>query len=335
MERRRFLGTGLALGAAGTGPILQDLGEANRYPRQNRSALVAAIAAAHGVAANHVQLGSGSGEILQMTVQATPADAVVVTADRTFEEVGTYARVAGRRLVAVPLRRDLAHDVERMRAAAGSGPALVFICNPNNPTGTLTPCGEVEEWIAAADPRVTFLVDEAYFEFPEDPGYRSAAHLIATHSNVVVSRTFSKIHGMAGLRLGYALAQPATIAGLRLLACANNANTLALAAARASLADAAHRDLALASNRAARRILVATLDELGLEHMPSHTNFVMHRIPGELAQYNGRMREAGFLVGRPFPPLTEWSRVSLGTPDEMERFVGALRAFRGRGWVSR
>ena len=378
MERRRFLRTGLALGAAGSGlatlpscvrrpapaaaavgprrgtngpirlnsnenplglspaarqAVLQDLGEANRYPRQARADLTQAIAALHGVGADHVQLGAGSGEILQMTVQATPPDAVVVTAHPTFEEVGGYARVAGRRLVTVPLRADWAHDVARMRAAAGTGPALVFICNPNNPTGTLTPCSEVEAWIAEADPRVTFLVDEAYVEFPEDAAYRSAVPLIARHPNLVVSRTFSKIHAMAGLRLGYALAQPATIARLRLLACGNNANGLALAAARASLGDTAHQERTLAANRAARRLLTDTLDALGLEHLPSHTNFVMHRIPGELAQYNARMREAGFLVGRAFPPLLSMSRVSLGTPDEMELFAAALRDFRRRDWV--
>ncbi len=323
----------LGLSPAARQAVLQDLGEANRYPRQARTDLTQAIAARHGVGPDHVQLGAGSGEILQMTVQATPPDAVVVTADPTFEEVGGYARVAGRRLVTVPLRADWAHDVARMRAAAGNGPALVFICNPNNPTGTLTPCGEVEAWIAEADPRVTFLVDEAYVEFPEDAGYRSAVPLIARHPNLVVSRTFSKIHAMAGLRLGYALAQPATIARLRLLACGNNANGLALAAARASLGDTAHQERTLAANRAARRLLTDALDALGLEHLPSHTNFVMHRIPGELAPYNARMREAGFLVGRPFPPLTTMSRVSLGTPDEMELFAAALRDFRRRDWV--
>lgn len=323
----------LGLSPAARQAVLLDLGEANRYPRQARADLVQAIASHHGVGTDHVQLGAGSSEILQMAVQATPPDAVVVVAEPTFEEVGGYARVAGRRLVSIPLRSDWAHDIARMRAAAGSGPALVFICNPNNPTGTLTPCGEIEDWIAQADPRVTFLVDEAYVEFPEDAGYRSAVPLVARYPNVVVSRTFSKIHAMAGLRLGYALAQPATIARLRLLACGNNANGLALAAARASLGDTAHQERTLAANRAARRLLTEALDALGLEHLPSHTNFVMHRIPGELAPYNARMREAGFLVGRAFPPLLTMSRVSLGLPEEMERFAAALREFRVRDWV--
>ena len=380
MERRQFLGTSLALGAAGTGlltatgcatgasrtapmaggvvrplrggpvrlsanenplglsplarrAILEDMGEGNRYPRQSRLDLLDALAAKHGVATDQLQLGTGSTEILQMAVQATPPEATVVIADPTFEDVARYAAASGRRLASIALRADGAHDVERMRAAAGAGPALVFVCNPNNPTGTLTPCDEVEAWIAAADERVTFVVDEAYFEFVEDPRYRSAAPLIASHPNVVVVRTFSKIHAMAGLRLGYALAQPATIWRLKLWACGNNANEFVLAAGRASLGDTAFHERTLASNRVARDILIRALDELDLAHLPSHTNFVMHRIRGELAAYIQHMREAGFLVGRPFPPMLDHSRVSIGLPEEMEQFVEALRAFRARAWV--
>ena len=376
MERRSFIGTSLALGAAGTGllgacapatrtaaaagavrpqrggpvrlsanenplglsplarrAIMEDLGEGNRYPRQARLELLDALAAKHGVPTDHIQLGTGSTEILKMAVDATPPDAVVVIAEPTFEDVAHYANSAGRRLALVPLRPDGAHDLERMRAAAGAGPALVFICNPNNPTGTLTSCDDVEAWIAAAPEQITFLVDEAYFEFPEDPRYRSAAPLIASKPNVVVSRTFSKIHAMAGLRLGYALAQPATILRLRLFACGQNANELALVAGRASLGDDDFHARTLASNRAARTILLGTLDTLGLTYLPSHTNFVMHRIRGELTDYIARMREAGFQVGRPFPPMLDHSRVSLGLPEEMERFVEALRGFRARSWV--
>jgi histidinol-phosphate aminotransferase len=373
MERRRFLGASIALGAAGSalltgcapaagasrvaprgegGPvrlnsnenplglspaarqaILEGLGESNRYPRQWRTDLIAALAAKHGLTPQHVQLGTGSTEILQMAVQATPEGSVIVIAEPTFEDVAKYAAASGRRLAAIPLRSDWAHDVAAMRRAAGSGPALVFVCNPNNPTGSITPCAEVDAWIADADRRITFIVDEAYFEFVADAGYRSATPWIASRPNVVVVRTFSKIQGMAGLRLGYALAQPATIQQLRLMACGNNANQLALAAGRAALGDTAFHERSVASNRAARTVLTAALDQLGLAHLPSHTNFVMHRIAGPLPAYIERMREAGFLVGRPFPPMTDYSRVSVGLPEEMEQFAVTLRSFRSRNWV--
>jgi histidinol-phosphate aminotransferase len=176
-------------------------------------------------------------------------------------------------------------------------------------------------------------VDEAYFEYAEDRLYRSAQGWIATRPNVVVLRTFSKIHAMAGMRLGYALAQPATARRLRAWGCANNANQIVAAAGRASLTDTAFHERSLATNRAARRILTECLDELSLEHLPSHTNFVMHRIPGDLATHISRMRERGFLIGRQFPPLTSWSRVTIGLPEEMAEFAAELRGFRARGWV--
>lgn len=323
----------LGLSPAARRAILESLGEGNRYPRQARIDCIAALAARHGLTPDHVQLGAGSTEILQMAVQATPEGAVVVTADPTFEDVGRYAAASGRRLVTVPLRADWAHDVGRMRDAAGSGPALVFICNPNNPTGTLTPSAEVDDWIRAADARVTFLVDEAYFEFAEDAGYHSSTSWIASNANVIVVRTFSKIHAMAGMRLGYALAQPATIAKLRAMQSSNNVNQLALAAGIASLGDNGFHERSLASNRAGRRILARTLEGLGLTALPSHANFVMHRIPGTAAEHQERMRSVNVLVGRPFPPLVNYARVSIGLPEEMERFAQILADFRGRGWV--
>lgn len=373
MERREFFGTGLAVGGtalltggcaprtattvsggvapqagpvrlasnenplglspAGRRAILEGLGESNRYPRQKRTDLIEALARKHAVPTPQVQLGAGSTEILQMAVQGTPADAVIVFAEPTYEDVARYASASGRRVAAVPLRADMAHDIGRMREAAGNGPALVFICNPNNPTGTITPCNEVDAWIQSAGERTTFIVDEAYFEFVDDPAYRSAISWIATRPNVVVVRTFSKVYGMAGLRLGYALGQPAIIQRLRLFACQNNANELALAAGLASLGDTTFAERSVAANRAGRAKLTAALDELGLAWLPSHTNFVMHRISGDVAAYNQRMLEAGFRVGRPFPPMLNYSRVSIGLSQDMDRFVDTLRAFRRQSWL--
>jgi histidinol-phosphate aminotransferase len=367
MQRRTFVQSGLALSAAACAPALRGapragapvlrpirlasnenplglspaarqaalaaLAEGNRYPREARQQLLEAVAAKHGVPADHVQLGAGSTEVLQMAVQALPAGAAVVVADPTYEDVPQYAATSGRRVVKVPLRADWSHDLDRMREAAEAAEsALVFICNPNNPTGTLTPCDAVERWVREAGERTLLVVDEAYFEYVEEPGYRSMLPLIAGHPNVIVVRTFSKIHAMAGMRLGYALAQPATIRRLRAWACNNNANQLVLAAGRASLGDVAWHERSLASNRAARRILTECLDELGLDHLPSETNFVMHRVPGELGAYLQRMRQRGIWLGRPFPPLLGWNRVSIGLPEEMAEFAAELRGIvRGDG----
>jgi histidinol-phosphate aminotransferase len=222
-----------------------------------------------------------------------------------------------------------------MRALARDaiGPVLVYICNPNNPTGTLTASKDLDAWIAEAPERVLFAVDEAYYEFVSDPSYWSAEKWIATHKNVFVVRTFSKIYAMAGLRLGYALAHPEAADRLSRYSAGNNANYLALVAAQASLSDRPFEQKSLDTNRAGLRVAHRCLDELGLEYLPSHTNFLMHRIQGDLATYNRRMRERDVIVGRAFPPMLSYSRVSIGLPEEMEVWAEALRSFRKQGWV--
>jgi histidinol-phosphate aminotransferase len=259
-----------------------------------------------------------------------------VIADPTFEDVPGYAAPWNLDVVKVPLRPDHSHDLERMaaQAARADGPAMVYICNPNNPTGTLTPCDEVDAWIERASDQVTFLIDEAYLEYAESASsYWSEMKWIASRPNVVIVRTFSKIFGMAGMRLGYGIAHPDTAARLRALASHSNANHLACMAALASLADQGLVSRSLEVNARARRAVTEVLDELELAHLPSHTNFMMHRINGELDAYRTRMEDAGYLVGRPFPPMLQYNRVSFGLPEDMEGFADTLRTFRQRGWV--
>lgn len=218
-----------------------------------------------------------------------------------------------------------------MRETAGRGPSVVYLCNPNNPTGTITRSADVDAWIADAPESTLFLLDEAYFEYADDPRYHGGLGWVASHPNVVVVRTFSKIHGMAGLRLGYGVAHPETAARLRSFICANNTNVLACAAGLASLESDGWVERSLSVNAEARAIAVATLDELGLEHMPTQANFIMHRVPGDVRDHIARMREAGVRVGRAFPPLHSWNRVSFGLPEEMDRWSEAMRSMRARG----
>ncbi len=374
MKRRMFLRTGLAIGAAGIAgsygllpefaharasdpdgvlrlnsnenplgvapagrrAIVEAIEEANRYPRERRGELVQALAKLHGVGPENVVLGNGSTEILQMAVQAySTADARLILADPTYEDVPWYAQPFPFQLEKVPLDGRLAHDLGRMRERAESGRhrVLVYLCNPNNPTGTLTPSAEIDAWIDSSREDTYFLVDEAYYDYCEDPGYWSCFKWIEDRPNVIVSRSFSKIYGMAGMRLGYAIAHKETAKRLREFIGRNNANQLALAAAIASLADVDLVRRSREANSQGKRILRDCLDELSLECLPSHTNFVMHRIPGDLETYQKRMAEAGALVGRKFPPMLEYNRLSIGLPEEMERFAEILRGFRSKGWV--
>lgn len=317
--------------------VIDGIEVANRYPHALHHETVDALAQHHQLSAGQIVLGAGSSEVLQMAVQAfAQQKATFVIADPTFEDVQGYAAPWGLKLVRVPLRKDHAHDLGRMREAvtAAGGPAVVYVCNPNNPTGTLTPVKELDAWIEAADEQVTFLVDEAYFEFAEGmPGFGSVVRWTSKRRNVVVTRTFSKIHAMAGLRVGYGLAHVDTAARLRDLQSHNDCNALGLLAAKASLADQDFVKQSLACNAEARAVVEGVLKELGLGFLPSCANFVMHEIKGDLHQYIGRMREQGIMVGRPFPPMLGHNRVSLGTAEEMTRFADTLRTFRKQGQV--
>jgi len=327
----------LGLAPAARQAVIDNIPNANRYPFAVVSPLKKALAAKHGVAEESLVLGAGSTEVLQMAVQVMgQGNATFISADPTYEDVPSYAKPWDLRVEKVPLRADHSHDIGRMREVANrvDGQVLVYICNPNNPTGSLTRCSEIDEWIGSASERTNFLVDEAYFEYAEkEPGYWTSLKWIADRPNVMVVRTFSKIFGMAGMRLGYGMAHPETAAKLSGLAGKNNANYLACAAGLASLEDDGLVARSIESNQQAGGVLHGVLEDLDIAYLPSHTNFLMHRIKGELATYRERMLEAGFAVGRPFPPMLTYNRVSLGLPEEMEHFAAVLRTFRERGWV--
>jgi histidinol-phosphate aminotransferase len=209
---------------------------------------------------------------------------------------------------------------------------LVYICNPNNPTGTIVPTADVEAWIGESSDKLTFLVDEAYIDFVEDPAFRTLTHLTA-QANVIVTRTFSKIYGLAGLRVGYGIVGRETAGRLEKLAADSNVSQVGIAAARACIDDHAYTTRSLESNRQARKLALDTLAELDIEALPSHTNFLMHRIRGSVGQHISRMAEAGIAVGRAFPPMLEWNRVSIGTVAEMEAWAEAMRGLRKKGLV--
>lgn len=324
----------LGLSAAARQAAAEALGRAHRYPDLSRAELASSLAERHGVGPESVVLGCGSTQILRSVVAANAAHHQrLVLAEPTFEAIARYARPFDYQIERVPLDSRHAHDIDRMKAVVGQAPAIVYLCNPNNPTATLTPSAEIEAWIGEAGESVFFVIDEAYYEYVEDSSYSTATRWAMERPNVVVTRTFSKIYAMAGLRLGYGLAQKTTAQRLREFMSADNANGIVIAAARAALADG---DLIRDSRRvnaAAKSIVVSCLDELGIDYLPSHANFLMHRVGGSLKTYIERMRERGLRVGRPFPPLLEYNRLSLGLPAEMERWAATLKSFRAAGWV--
>jgi histidinol-phosphate aminotransferase len=327
---------GLGLSPKAREAVIAGIPGANRYPFAGKESLAEKLADRHGVERDAILLTNGSTELIQVVVQALRTPALqVVLADPTFEDLLEFAVPQDTPVVKVPLTQDYAHDLQAMERAtlAHTGPSLVYICNPNNPTGTLTSSAAVDAWISRAPENVFFLVDEAYFEYVEDSDYHSCERWTKANPRVVVARTFSKVHGMAGMRLGYGIAHPDTMAWLRPWAPGTNTNHLALVAGSASLDDPGHVTHSLRSNGESRAIVLDVLEELGLSHLPSHTNFIMHEIRSDLREYRSRMEDAGFLVGRPFPPLLGHNRLSLGLPEEMEAFAATLRDFRTHGWI--
>ncbi len=307
------------------GAYVQAGSMANRYPDALEDEVRGALARHHGLGEDQVVLGCGSSQILQMADEAFAGpDRRVVAAEPTFEAVLRYAKAIRAEGITVPLTRDFRHDLPKMAAAAAGGAGLVYVCNPNNPTGTIVTGDELAAFVAAVPPTVMILVDEAYHHFVEDPRYRSAAEIIGKAPNVVVARTFSKIYGMAGLRLGYAVGSKERIAELAKFASFSNANAGVLAAALASLADP---DLVPRQRKVmndTRRGLVAEMEKQGRRTIPSEANFVMIDVGGDVAPVIAAFRKRNILVGRKFASLPNWLRITIGTPDEMRAFSAAL-----------
>jgi histidinol-phosphate aminotransferase len=297
----------------------------NRYPDGLADEARAAIAKHHGVPPEQVLLGCGSSEILRMADMAfSGSGRRVVAAEPTFEAVLVFAKVLHANAVKVPLTADFRHDLPRMADACDASTGLVYVCNPNNPTGTIVSGDEIAAFASRVQAGTTILVDEAYHHFVEDPRYRSSCELIAARPNVIVARTFSKIYGMAGLRLGYAIGPEPKIKAMAPFASWSNTNSAVLAAALECLADP---DLVPRQKKTlndTRRWLVSELSKQGRRTMPSEANFVMIDVGGDVTPVIEAFRSRKLFVGRKFPSLPNWLRVSIGTREQVEAFDVAL-----------
>ena len=303
-------------------------GESNRYPDAQDDALVAAIARANGVSEENVVLGCGSSETLRMCVEAFVNTAQhLVTAAPTFELPQNFARTMGRPVVTVPVDDKLRLDLGQMAAKAG-GAGLVFFCNPNNPTATVHGDAAVREFVARVrrdSPATYILIDEAYHEYVDDPSYRTAIPLALADPNVIVARTFSKVFGMAGLRVGYGIMHRDTARRLQGWRLGSGVNVLALAAAAAMVNDREHIALEQRRNREAKAFTRAFFERAGYEVGASEANFLMINLRRDMRPVREASRKEGIAVGRPFPPLTTHLRISIGTMEEMQKATEVLR----------
>lgn len=324
--------------------VIRCLDGAFRYPDALRAELFEAIAAKFDLNENQVILGNGSSEVIQAAIEAFSYEAQkcgepvqLVVPDPTFDFAELYAASLGINVVKVPLMQgSLAIDLDTMKTKADTfdGLSIVYLCNPNNPTATITPSSALSTWISQKNSHTAFIMDEAYADFVTDPAFKSAVGNVKTGTaNIVVTRTFSKIYAMAGLRVGYGLASEKTATMVRNFVSIDNINVAGAVAALASLKDEAFFERSLQSTNLARKIVSDALDELGIEYLPSQANFIFHRIKGDHQLYEERMAQAHVFVGREFAPAVGFSRLTLGTPQEMRAFVRVLKSFRQRGWI--
>jgi histidinol-phosphate aminotransferase len=295
-----------------------------RYPDEQNDLLVDAVAKINGINRDQTLLGDGSGEILKLCAETFtgPKQGKLVVADPTFEAILNHASVNGAEVVKVPLTPSYSHDLPKMAAAAKQG--LVYICNPNNPTASITPKNDLREFIAKTPHQTIILVDEAYFHYADSPEYESVIPLIKDHPNLIVARTFSKIYGMAGLRCGYCVAQKETIERMRPHQAWDSVNIMALAAATVSLSDADQVANGQRLNSEAKKFTTGELDKMGYKQIPSQANFIMIDVKRPVVPLIEAMKQRNVQVGRLFPALPNHMRVTIGKKTEMESFLSAF-----------
>lgn len=301
------------------------------YPDGGALALRTAIAAAHGIDAARVICGSGSDELLSLLCQAYagPGDEVVHSA-HGFAMYSISARAAGATPVAAP-ERDLTTDVDALLAACGPRTRLVFVANPNNPTGTMIGRAELERLADGLPERALLVVDGAYAEYVDDPDYEDGFALVAARDNVVTTRTFSKIHGLAALRLGWAYCPAHVAAVLDRVRGPFNVSAPALAAGAAAIADAAYVAQCREENARLRADLRAALAASGVESTESHGNFLLaHFGEGRAAEADAFLKSRGLIIRRMEGyGLPAWLRISIGDAAACAAVAAAVADFAG------
>ncbi|MFU2059979.1 pyridoxal phosphate-dependent aminotransferase [Avibacterium volantium] len=334
----------LGMSASARQAVINHLNLSNRYPDSEREGLIEDIAKRFNLNTENVGLGNGSSEAIEAVISGWIQQAndkkqavQVIAPDPTFGIYEDYAVARNVPVVKVPLKADLSFDLDAIRAKADQfdGISIIYLCNPNNPTALLTPNSQLAPWLDNIPANHRLLIDEAYAEYAEgDPQFTSAIEWARKGTErLAVTRTFSKLYALAGLRIGYMVAAKSEMDYLRQFLSADNTNLTAAVAARATLADNAFLQESRRVTDESRRMVMKALDELGLTYVVSSANFIFHGIKGDSVEYAKRMKAYNIVVGRPFPPLTNYNRLTLGTPEEMAYLIQVWKEFRTKGWI--
>ncbi|MDP5172847.1 MAG: histidinol-phosphate aminotransferase family protein [Bacteroidia bacterium] len=306
--------------------VMATIARGNRYPMDEGENLLSMVAAKEQVPQGQILLGPGSTQLLDMAALGIVGNGVVLTADPSYLSLIETVEENGGSSKRIRLTADHAHDLEAMEAAIDDSISMVYICNPNNPTGTITESNALRAFCSRVSERVPVFVDEAYLDFMPNAMSHSMVDLVREGKNVIVSRTFSKVYGLAGMRIGYLVAQEATIQPLSLMNHVQwDISAVSIAAAQATMQDEAFLADCIKKNQESKDFLYAMLKEDGYDFLPSSTNFVLFPIRMRTQPF----REAMFAQGvgiRTFDLHRQpYCRVSMGTMEEMEIFRDAFR----------
>lgn len=306
--------------------------QSSRYPFREEYALKQALAKREGVQVDNIVLTNGCDELLALAAThaartGAPGGEIVAT-HPTYFQLTDYGAKLGLAMHWVAHDRiTMCHDLSAMSAAVGASTRLVYVCNPDNPTGTMRSGAEIATFCREIAPRCPVFLDEVYLELEPDFAAQTQVPLVRAGLPVIIGRSFSKLHGMAGHRIGYGITTPELAAAISRWQM-SSVNYIGVAAARASLLEKGFLEYSGRKIHEGRGRFCGLLDELGLRYTPSHGNFVFHQLGRPATEYQSAMKARGFLVGWPHPPVApylDWCRVSIGTESEMEKLAVAMR----------
>lgn len=295
-----------------------------RYPYAYAENLEGILAKKYDVVPESVIVTGGSTEGLKIAGITFAANGgEIIAAKPTFLAMMQYAKMWGANINWVPVDENLGYDLQEIEKRITSKTKMVFLCNPNNPTSTLLPANTLQDFCASVSKRTIVFSDEAYYEYIEDPNYPSMINLVKKGENVVVSKTFSKVYGMAGMRIGFLIAKPELAQTIRRNIVAMS-NIFAIEGAKEALKDDEFYKFSLQKNVEAKQIIYNTLDHLNLHYIKSSTNFIFFKSGKDINKLGKQMLTKGVKIGRAFPPFYDWCRISTGTLEEVELFSKSL-----------
>jgi len=300
--------------------------ESNLYTmRQAQKEFVQLIALLNNIDKDQISIGFGSREILNKAALMNGIDnGEMISPQLTFEAINNYAKNAmNTKVNRIKMDDDINIDLDKMASKINKKTKMVYVCNPNNPTGLALDSSQLESFCLEVSKKVLVFVDEAYHEYALDGNYKSMSHLVSPNNKILISRTASKVHGLAGLRVGYAIANNDITKRLSSY-LTGSLNVVGLRAAIASYNDKNFQAFSIKKNNQARKIVTDHLDKKGIKYLKSHTNFIFLKTGMDINKFQPAMEKHGVIVGRPFPPYKNWCRLSMAKPEEMKFFNRGL-----------